>query len=92
MQIYAGLFAKYMRFYLKPHYSSYRGIQQVDVVFGCNIVCHGGRFVPWMDGQSELVMVDGEDLFGLEVHDNLFEVFRHGVDIFPIGVVLTVFQ
>ena len=37
-------------------------------------------------------MVDGEDLLGLEVHDNLFEVFRRGVDIFPIGVVLPVFQ
>ena len=37
-------------------------------------------------------MVNGEDLFGLEIQDDLFEVFGRGVDIFPIGIVLPVFQ
>ena len=45
-----------------------------------------------MDRKGELVMVDGEDLLGLEVKNNFFEIFRRSVDIAPIGIVLTVFQ
>ena len=32
-----------------------------------------------MNGKSELVVVNGEDLLRLEIEDNFFEVFRHGV-------------
>ena len=62
------------------------------MVLGRNIVRHGGWFRPGMDGESELVMVDGEDLLGLEVEDDFLEVLGGGVDIFPIGIVLSVFQ
>ena len=62
----------------------------MNVVFVCDVVCHGGRFGPWMDGKGKLVMVDGEDLLSLKVKDYLFKVFRCGVDIFPISVVLPI--
>ena len=45
-----------------------------------------------MDGKGELVMVNGENLLGLEVENDFFEVFGRSVDIFPIGVVLSVLQ
>lgn len=61
-------------------------------MLGCNVVCRAIRFEPRMDGKSELVMVNGEDLLGLEIQDDFFEVLRRRVDIFPISVVLTIFQ
>lgn len=61
-------------------------------MFGGEGAGDGGGFGPGMDGKSELIVVDGEDLLGLEIQDNFFEIFGRRVDIFPIGIVLTVFQ
>ena len=61
-------------------------------MFLCDFVCHAIRFVPWVDRQRELVVVDSEDLLSLEVQNNFFEVFRRGVYIFPTGIVLPIFQ
>ena len=51
-----------------------------------------GGFGPGMDGKSKLIVVDGEDLTGLEVEDDLLEVGGRSVDIAPRGIILTVFQ
>lgn len=61
-------------------------------MLGGDIVGYGGRLRPRMDGQSELVMVNGEYLFGLEVENDFLKVCGRSVDIFPTGIVLPVFQ
>ena len=61
-------------------------------MFSRYVVYYAVRLVPRMNGQSEFVMVDGEDLLGLEIKDDFLKVFRRGVDIFPIGIVLPILQ
>ena len=36
-------------------------------------------FIPRVLGESELVMVDGEDRFGIEVQNGLLQAFGRGV-------------
>ena len=61
-------------------------------MFGCNIVRHAVWFGPSVRGESELMVMNSEILLGLEIQDNFFKVFGCSVDVFPIGIVLTVFQ
>ena len=64
----------------------------MNIIFRYNFVCYGRWFRPRMNGQGEFVMVDDEDLLGLEIQNDFFEVFRRSVDVFPIGIVLSVLQ
>ena len=78
--------------FLKTHDGADRGIQEADAMFGGNMLRHAVRFVPRVHGKGVLVMMDGEDLPRLQIKDGFFEVFGHGVDISPVGVILSVFQ
>ncbi len=37
-------------------------------------------------------MVDRKDLFRLQIHHRFLQIFRRGVDIFPIVIILAVFK
>ena len=50
------------------------------------------RFVPRVFGESELVMMDGEDGFGIEVPYGAFQTFGRGVYQRPVAVILPVLQ
>ena len=50
------------------------------------------RFGPEVFGEGELVVMDGEDGFGLQVEDGLFQAFRRSMDKLPVVVVLPVFE
>ena len=49
-------------------------------------------FGPGVFGESELVVMDGEDGFGIEIDDGKFQTFRRGVNQRPVVVVLSVFE
>ena len=74
------------------HSCSYGSIQQADAVLGCYLMRHAIRLIPWMDRQSKLVMVNRKDLLGLEVEYDFLKVFRRGMDITPVFVILPVLE
>lgn len=61
-------------------------------MFGSNTMHYTIRLIPRVHGKGILVMVDGEDLLGLQIKDDFFEVFRRSVDIAPVFVVLSVLK
>ena len=77
---------------LKINDCSDRLVKQKDVVLSGNGVRHAVGFGPGVFGEGELVVVDGEDRFGIEVQDGLFQALGRGVDVSPVGVILTVFE
>ena len=49
-------------------------------------------FGPGVLGESELVVMDGEDRFGLQIQYGVLQIFGGGVNQRPVVVVLPVFQ
>ena len=62
------------------------------MVFCSDIMCHAVGFVPRVHSKGILVVVDGEDLFGMEVKEDLFKVLGRSVNIFPVRVILSIFK
>ena len=49
-------------------------------------------FGPGVFGEGELVMMDGEDGFGLQIQDGVLQTFGSGVNQRPVVVILPVFE
>ena len=61
------------------------------IAFG-DVVRHTVRLIPRMLGKGEFVVVDGEHLLRLQVQNGLFQTFGCGMNIFPVFVILSVFE
>ena len=76
----------------QPHQLTNLASDQLKPKLLCRLAFVFPGFVPRMVREAELGVVNGDETPGAKFSNSLTQVFGHGVDLAPVGIVLAIFH